>query len=187
MALTFVWSTSRIGSTLGIATQKCDAERPCTTCVAAKNVSECVYDDERGPQSSYNADVHSSEQHLGDMDPVDVSTTAVSTRRPDKSNPASSTTDITRVVANEQTGLGVLKSDEVLHGRSSRHTLARRSSLERSYHDSNPSISIISSFLPPKIPPQPWIPLSFLGDERLQVQFAQMDTTDMDMRLCVSP
>ena len=49
--------------------------------------------------------------------------------------------------------------------------------------DTNPSISIISSFLPPTIPPEPHIPLSFLGEERLQVSNA--DTTDIDMRSCV--
>jgi len=51
--------------------------------------------------------------------------------------------------------------------------------------DSNPSISIISSFLRPTIPSEPWIPLSFLGEEKLQVQFCEAGATDLDMKLCV--
>lgn len=61
--------------------------------------------------------------------------------------------------------------------------LVRRNSFERSISlDSNPSISIISSFLHPIIPSEPWIPLSFLGEERLQVQFHETGATDLDMK-----
>ena len=35
--------------------QKCDAKRPCGTCILAECASECIYDDERGP---YPAGVH---------------------------------------------------------------------------------------------------------------------------------
>jgi hypothetical protein len=48
--------------------------------------------------------------------------------------------------------------------------------------DAIPSVSILPSFLYPSIPPNPWIPLSFLGDDNLQVQISEADATDMDMR-----
>ncbi|KAF9643913.1 hypothetical protein BDM02DRAFT_3132089 [Thelephora ganbajun] len=50
------------------------------------------------------------------------------------------------------------------------------------FTDANPSISIFSSFLPPTIPLEPWIPLSFLGEDKLQVQMSDVDATDLDMR-----
>jgi len=64
--------------------------------------------------------------------------------------------------------------------------LVRRNSLgQRISLDSNPSISIASSFIPPIIPPEPRIPLSFLGEEKLQVQYSETEATDLDLRLCV--
>jgi len=74
-----------------------------------------------------------------------------------------------------------LEADHVPHGHSSGLALVRRKSFEQDIPwDSNPSISIFSSFSPSIIPPEPWIPLSFLGEERLQVQFSEV--TDLDMR-----
>ena len=65
-------------------------------------------------------------------------------------------------------------------------TIVRRNPFEQRISlDSNPYISIISSFLRPTIPSEPWIPLSFLGEEKLQVQFCEAGATDMDMKLCV--
>jgi len=64
--------------------------------------------------------------------------------------------------------------------------LVRRNSFEQSVSlHLNSSISIISSFLRPTIPPEPWIPLSFLGEDKLQVQFHESGATDLDMKLCV--
>ena len=74
----------------------------------------------------------------------------------------------------------MLETDHVRHGYPSRLGPARGNSFE---NDISPSISIISSFLPPRIPPEPRIPLSFLGEENLQVSDAS--TTDLDMRWCV--
>ena len=65
-------------------------------------------------------------------------------------------------------------------------TIVRRNPFEQRISlDSNPSVSIISSFLHPTIPSEPWIPLSFLGEEKLQVHFCEAGATDLDMKLCV--
>jgi len=50
--------------------------------------------------------------------------------------------------------------------------------------DTTSPIDIISS-LPPIISPEPWIPLSFLAPEKLQVQISDDDVSDLDMRSCV--
>jgi len=143
--------------------QKCDARRPCTTCIRAGCTLECVYD-EKDPQSvgtyhSNNPDSPLSGNRLGDTDP---------TAAPKVISAAPRT----------------LKAGEA--PRPPGLTLVRRNSFEQSISlDSNPSISIMSSFLRPTIPSEPWIPLSFLGEEKLQVQFQETGATDMDMKLCV--
>ena len=143
--------------------QKCDARRPCTTCIRAKCASECVYD-EKDPQSAgtyhlHNLDGRLSWKCIGDTDPAAA---------PKEISAAPRT----------------LKAEK--SSRPSGLTFARRNSFEQSIPlNSNPSISIISSFLHPIIPSEPWIPLSFLGEEKLQLQFNESGATDLDMKLCV--
>jgi hypothetical protein len=170
--------------------QKCDAKRPCTTCALANSISECVYDDEKRshPAGIYlkrRTDGHLSGQHLGGADPVEIPT-VISTHSPAESNPIPSTSNATRVVTYEPSSPQAFRADQVPHGHSSGVVLARRNSFERQIPlDSNPSISIFSSFLPSTIPPELRIPLSFLGGERLQVQTFEIDAIDLDMRWCV--
>ena len=57
--------------------QKCDAKRPCVTCVLSKCALECTYDDEKHPQAAgtrplYDTGSHSLEGQPGGVDPVDV-------------------------------------------------------------------------------------------------------------------
>lgn len=61
--------------------QKCDAKRPCSTCVLAKCISECVYDDEKRLQPAstrplQSADGHLSGRQLEDADLIEISTPA---------------------------------------------------------------------------------------------------------------
>jgi len=168
--------------------QKCDAERPCSPCILAERTSVCVYDQEN-PQSactrsSHGADDRRSGQHFVGAVPLKIPT-IVSIDSPADSELSStaSTSDVTLAVAHEPTLLRTFEVDRVQHGHSSGLALVRRNSLEQDIPwDSNPSISIFSSFLPSTIPPEPWIRLSFLGGERLQVQFSEKDVTDLDMR-----
>jgi len=87
-------------------------------------------------------------------------------------------------VAPKSTTLRALKAKKV--PRPPELALVRRNSFEQTVSPHpNPSISIISSFLRPTIPPEPWIPLSFLGEDKLQVRFHESGATDLDMKLCV--
>ena len=100
---------------------------------------------------------------------------------PTKLNPVPS--DATGVVVNKLSTLQVFEADHVPHERSSGLVLVRRNSFEQHVPlDVNPSISIASFFLPRTITPELRIPLSFLGDERLQVQLSDTEATDLDMR-----
>ena len=64
---------------------------------------------------------------------------------------------------------------------------ARRNQLgQRVSLDTSSSISTVPSFSLLTIPPEQWIPLSFLGEERLQAQFSEAAATDLDMKSCVS-
>ena len=184
----FLFPFHRIGSTPGSCAQKCDAKRPCSTCILAERISECVYHDQKTPQSakivrpSHGADDHQSGKHFGDVDPLKIPT-IISFDSPAELSSTTSTSDDTWAVADEPIDLRTFEADRVPHGHSSGFALVRRNSFERDIpRDSNPSISIFSSFSPSIIPPEPWIPLSFLGEERLQVQFSETDVTDLDMR-----
>ena len=168
--------------------QKCDAGRPCTTCVQAKRIPQCVYNDEKHPRPAdirllRGTDVHPLGQHLGDADPVDVST-AISTRSPPRLMSIPSAW--IGMMTYEPSALQVsrtFKVDQIPHEHSLGLGPVRRNSFDqRILLDSNPPISI-SSFLPQTIPPEPWIsPLSFIGEEKLQVQFSEINATDLDMR-----
>ena len=101
---------------------------------------------------------------------------------PTKLNPLPSS-DATGVMTSRSSTLQVFEANQVPHEPPSGLVLVRRNSFEqRIPPDINPSISIASSFLPPTIPPEPQIPLSFLGDDRLQVQISDTEATDLDMR-----
>lgn len=133
-------------------------------CVLANNIPGCVYEGEKRSQPMNirlwrNVDARLSGQHLGDSDPVEVPTALFTSSSP-KSDSVPSATQVVAV---------------------RRKSFGRRISL-----GSNPSISIVSSFLVPTIPPELRIPLSFLGTEKLQVQFSETEATDLDLRLCVS-
>ena len=155
-----------------------------TTCIIAESIPESVYDGESDSQPGV---IHLSEYRPEDEDPVEVPI-VISTHASPKPKPAPITSDATQVVAYQPSALRMIKVDHVPHGppqglvsvRRNRYPLGRCTSL-----DSNQSISIISSFPPPTIPPEPRIPLSFLGKENLQVQFSETDATDLDMGLCV--
>jgi hypothetical protein len=179
--------------------QKCDAGRPCTTCISAKTVSECAYNNERrlrqdGTYPSHAANSHLSGQRPGSPDPVEIPTTtpshslgdgafgdAQSLAKLDLISPTSS--DATWAVTDEPVAPQVLGDDQVPH---EELVLVRRTPLEqRVSSDPNPSTFTLSSFPPPTIPPELWMPLSFLGEEKLQVQFSETAATDLDMKSCV--
>ena len=133
----------------------------------------------------HNTDGHLSEQYLVGADPIDIPT-AASAHSSAKPSLLPSSSDATRVVAYEPSALQALDAEWVPHGRSSELVLVRRNLLERSiYPGSNPYIPTTSSFPSPTIPPEPHIPLSFLGEEKLRVQTSTIDATDLDMRSCV--
>ena len=171
-------------------TQRCDAKRPCTTCTMAKNVSECIYDDKKWPQSAgvYPSDCtddQRSGQDSGGAGP-DVNPTSTPIRSPSESN-LSPTSDVAHAAIHESSALETLRADRIPHGHPTGLVLLRKNPFERRLSlGSIPPISIASSFSPQTIPPELWIPLSFLGEERLQVQFSEKDTTDLDLRSCVS-
>ena len=159
--------------------QKCDAKRPCTRCVEAESASECVYDDR------IRSLPHSTVGPLsGKADPAQLPALTPLTddvlppAKPDLRPPVS---HAAHVVTYDLAVLQEFEPVRVPRGQSSGLVPFRRNPPERHLsQDTNPSISIISSFLSPEIPPKPRVPLSFLGEERLQVSDA--DTTDIDMR-----
>ena len=153
--------------------QKCDAGRPCTRCIRDKCASECVYDgtypQSVGTRHSHNPDGLLPGKRLG-SDSVEIPTVI-------------STFDANRAQVHQPATLRVSKLRADQAPRPPGLVLVRRNSFEQRISlDSNPSISIVSSFMPPTIPPEPWIPLSFLEEERLQVQFHEADATDSDMK-----
>jgi len=113
--------------------------------------------------------------------------TAASIHSPTELNSTTSTSNVMRVMAYQLNVIQVFQADRVLRGRSPRLVPAPRNSFEQGiFPVSNPSISNVSSLPSPRIPPDSQIPLSFLGEETLQVQFSEGDATDLDMRSCVS-
>jgi len=169
--------------------QKCDAKRPCSLCILAERISECVYHDQENPQpadtrSSHGTEDHQSGRRFGGVAQLKIHT-IISICSPAELSSTTSPSDITQAVGYEPTVLRTPEVDQAQHGHSSGLSLVCRNLFEQNIPwDSNLSISIFSSFpsLSSVIPPQPWIPLSFLGDEKLQVQFSEIDATDLDMR-----
>jgi len=183
------WSFTKSSNWLTNLVQKCDAKRPCTTCTRADSTSKCIYNDEDTelegtvPLFGTNNSITLG-QRTESVDPVEVPTTT-STYPLAPLDPTPST-DTTRVVTDGPPDLGVFAVDGVPHGPSSGLVLVCRNKFgQRISLDSNPSISIASFFIPPTIPPEPWISLSSVGEEKLQVQVSETDVTDLDLRLCV--
>lgn len=176
-----------------IPAQKCDAKRPCTTCISAKNISECIYDSEKHPQSAgvypvHRADGHPSGQEPGGASPI--KTPAVTpTDLPVEQNLIPPTSDAIEVATHDSSALQTPEGgqDQIPHVRSSglvRVQVRGNSSGLHVSPDSSLSISAILPFLFSKIPPEPRIPLSFLGGEKLQIQTSEAAATDLDMRWC---
>ena len=156
----------------------------------AENVSECVYDDRRWPQLAGVYPSDGTDGYRSGQDPgsdLDEDPTATPTHSPSGSSLPSSTSDVARVAIHESSALETHRANQIPHGHPTGLVVLRRNSLGRRLSlGSIPPISIASSFSPQTIPPELWIPLSFLGGERLQVQFSEKDTTDLDLRSCVS-
>ena len=95
----------------------------------------------------------------------------------------SESSDATWEVTNEPAALRVFKDDRVPHGELA---LARKNSLEEwAPLDANLSSFNVPFFLP-TVPRETWISLSFLGEEKLQVQLSETAATDLAMKACVS-
>ena len=164
--------------------QKCDAKRPCTRCVQAESTSECVYDNII--RSLPHSIVAEGPTQLSALTFKNLLTddTFADLLLPAEPDLSPLTSDVTQVATYELATLQTFEAVQVLRGYSSELVPFRRIPPKRHPSpDTNPSISIISSFLPPTIPPELQIPLLFLGEERLQVSDA--DTTGIDMRWCV--
>jgi len=165
--------------------QKCDAKRPCTTCLKAKGVSECIYDSEKLPELAGVYPVHRAD---GKPSGQDSGTYPAETPAVTLHNPIPSTSDTTGAVTCEPSASQVSEAgqDKVPHEPSSGLVRVRRNPPGRHVSKySNPPISVIPCFPPSKIPPELKVPLSFLGEERLQVQTSEINATELDMRGCV--
>lgn len=169
--------------------QKCDAKRPCETCIQSKCASECIYDDERLPSPTSVRLLHSADGYLPGRqhseDPVDISTPSsidgafVDMLSSAKSKLMCSALDSIRLVTEEPSDL-----QQVPHSNSSGLVLFNKNAHEQCISpDTTPLIDI--SFLPTIVLPELSISLSFMGAEKLQVQISDIDATSMDMRSCV--
>jgi hypothetical protein len=179
--------------------QKCDAKRPCTACISAETVSECVYANGKRSQPDGACFPHRtngslSEQQPGGPIPVVIPTTTPFHLLSDGTfadvpwsvkldRTPSTSSDATRMVTNFPTSQQAFGSNHVPHGEL---VLVRKDPSEQclSLDTSSPAFTVSSFFLP-TIPPEPWIPLSFLGEERLRVQISDTAATDLDMKSCV--
>ena len=151
----------------------------------AKTVSECVYDDGKRPKPG---------QRSKGTDPVDDVPTATHYHSSSGSAFAHVAllaeldptpfmpSDATWAVTNEPAAQQIFGADRVPHGEL---VLARRNQVkQRVSPDTSPSIFAVPSFSS-TITPEPWIPLSFLGGEKLQVQISDAATTELVMKSCV--
>jgi hypothetical protein len=166
----------------------------------AKTASKCVYNSEKrsqptGKYPSHRADDHQSGQRSRGPDPVETPTTTLYHSPSDGVfagvlPPAqldripSIFPEATWAVTNEPAALQhAFGADRVPH----RELVpVRRNQFgQRVSPDTSPSIFTTPSFFLPTTPPELRIPLSFLGEERLQVQFSEAAATDLDMKSCV--
>jgi hypothetical protein len=164
----------------------------------AKTASKCVYDYEKCPQSAGVYPSHRAGDHpLGrrpGLHPVEIPAATLDHSPTggvfaDGSSPAeldripSTSSDATQVVTNEPASQQVFGTDQVSHGEL---VFVRKDPPERCVSlDTSPSVFTFPSFFLPTLLPEPWIPLSFLGEERLQVQISDTAATDLDMKWCV--
>ena len=172
--------------------QKCDAKRPCTTCIKARGVSECVYDNEKHPQLAgvypvHRTDGRPSGQDPGGAHPIDIPA-VTSTHPPAKQNPTPSNSSTVGAVTRESPAPRMFEADQdqAPPGTLQLVRARRNSSGRRPPLDSDPFISVISRCPPPEIPVGPQVLLSSLGGGRFQVQTTEMDITELDTRGCVS-
>jgi len=154
--------------------QKCDAKRPCTRCVNAKRASECEYEgvgDPPGPSEQTRFLIWSKPDPSGSNDAPTKERWIVGSI-PQVSTKASSlildTAPPARALLTRSLG-----QNSPLSIASPKHRLHALSGI----------ISVPLSFIPPRIPPEPHITLSFLGAERLQLSDAALG--DLDMKLYV--
>lgn len=167
-------------------------------CIVSKTISACVYDDEKCLQSTSASPLHRTDGHLSGERPtgpdpveiptvtpshplsggvfVDVSLSTKLDRMP------STSSDAAWVATNEPTVQDASGADQVLHGEL---VLARENLFQQCVPpDTSPSTFAVPSFLR-TIPPELWMPLSFLGEGKLQVQISDEAATDLDMKWCV--
>jgi len=149
--------------------------------------------DEFGPPTLQERSNSEMRWQLGGVDPVDIHT-ITSTHPPIDGVFADllslamlklipSTSDTTWLAINETSALQSFKIDRVLDGHSSGLVWVRRN-LSGCHVPlgTDPSVWVLSSFLLPAMPPELRIPLSHLGEDRLQVQISDSAATDMDMK-----
>ena len=99
----------------------------------------------------------------------------------DRAPPTSS--NASWVVTTEPAAQQVFEVDQVSQGE---FDLVRRDPPEQCVsQDTSPPVFTVPSFFLPTLRPEPWIPLSSLGEEKLQVQISDMAAADLDMISCV--
>ena len=165
----------------------------------ARTASKCVYNHKKrlqraGTYPSHRADGRPPRRPPRGLGPPEIPAIApshslsdgvfASVPSPAKSDRIPSTSSDAMWAATNEPAVGqVFGTDEPPHGEL---VLACRDPLEQRFSlGTSPSIFTVPPFFLPTIPPEPWIPLSFLGEERVQVQFSEAAATDLDMKWCV--
>jgi hypothetical protein len=147
-------------------------------CIAARTTSECAYDNEKHLQPAGTYPEHWPDGHLSGQRPRGPDLVQIPT-----ATLHHSLTDTTRVATNESAVLRVFRDNHVSHREL---ILARRNPLEQYvFLDTNLTFLAVPFFFLPTIPHEPWISLSFLGEEKLQVQISETAATDLTMKACV--
>jgi hypothetical protein len=169
--------------------QKCDAKRPCTTCISANIASECVYNKEKrsqpaGTYPSHVANGRLPEQRSGGPDPVKIPTAPPCHSLSDGVfADVSSPTKLDRIPSTSSDATWVVtkfESDQAPH---EELVLVHRDPSEQYLSlDATSPVFTVPFFFLQTIPPEPWIPLSFLGEEKLRVQSSDTAATDLDMK-----
>ena len=102
---------------------------------------------------------------------------------PAESDRIPSTPDAAWVVTNKPVPLQAFGADQVLH---EELVLVCRGPLEQRVPlGTNPSTFTIPSSFRSKIPRELWMSLSFLEEEKLQVQHSETTATDLTMTACI--
>ena len=159
----------------------------------------CVYDNEKHLQPAGTYPSHWPDGHLSGQRPRGPDLVQIPTATPyhsltdgmfgDVPPPAkldqipSTSSDATRVSTNESAVLRVFRDSHVPHGEL---ILAHRNPLEQcALLDTSLTFLAVPFFFLSTIPHEPWISLSFLGEEKLQVQISETAATDLAMKACV--